>query len=65
MTPIAGEVQWVERLGSRHILDVRIGARLIKAVVRPDHPVRSEGAAWFGFKARPEYILDPDTDRFV
>lgn len=64
-TPIAGKVQWVERLGSRHILDVRIGGRLIKVVVRPDHPVRSEGTAWFGFEVRPEYILDPHTDRFV
>ncbi|MGF1609164.1 MAG: ABC transporter ATP-binding protein [Kiloniellales bacterium] len=63
-TPIAGEVTWVERLGSRHVLDVRLGGTLVKAVVRPDHPVRGEGPAWFGFAPRAEHLLDRDSGIF-
>jgi ABC-type sugar transport system ATPase subunit len=62
--PFAGEVVWVERLGAKHILDVRLGDSLIKAVVRPDHPVSKEGPAWLGFTPRPDLLLDRETGNF-
>ncbi len=63
-TPFTGEVFWIERLGSKSILDVRLGGATIKAVVPPDHPVKTEGMAWFGFEPKPEHLLDLETDRF-
>ena len=63
-TPISGEVTWIERLGSRHVLDVRLGGTAVKAVVRPDHPVRDVGPAWFGFTPRPEHLLDRESGNF-
>jgi ABC-type sugar transport system ATPase subunit len=58
-------VLWVERLGSRNILDVRMGDQAIKVVVRPDHPVQRAGQAWFGFPASQAHWLDRDSGRFV
>ncbi len=66
-TPHPGEVVWVEHLGSRSILDVRFGGagEAIKAVVPPDSAVARPGPAWFGFEARPDRLLDLETDLFV
>jgi len=64
-TPFPAEVRWIERLGARHILDIAVGDALMRAVVRPDHPVGKEGRAFFGFKPGAEHVLDPATDRFI
>jgi ABC-type sugar transport system ATPase subunit len=61
---IESEVLWIERLGSRHVLDVRLGGAVLKVSVRPDHPVASEGKAWLGFRPRVEHLLDPATGAF-
>ncbi|MEX2201917.1 MAG: ABC transporter ATP-binding protein [Dongiaceae bacterium] len=61
---IAAEVIWIERLGSRHVLDIRIGEAIVRASVRPDHPVSQEGPAWLGFTPRAEHLLDPETGLF-
>ncbi len=63
-TAIPGKVVWIERLGAKHVLDVQLGKALIKVVVRPDHPVQSEGPAWFGFTPRPEHLLDRESGVF-
>ena len=63
-TPFQGDVFWIERLGGKSILDVRLGGETIKAVVPFDHPVQREGSAWFGFVPRPHHLLDLETDRF-
>ncbi|MEQ9491375.1 MAG: ABC transporter ATP-binding protein [Alphaproteobacteria bacterium] len=63
-TSIPGKVVWIERLGAKHVLDVQLGKSLIKVVVRPDHPVQSEGPAWFGFTPRPEHLLDRESGVF-
>ena len=63
-TPVPGEVLWIERLGSRHVLDVRLGAQPLKVVVRPNHPVERVGPAWFGLSPRAEHLLDRDTGTF-
>lgn len=64
-TPFAGEILWVERLGSHQILDVRLGDALIKVRTEADHPVQSEGPAWFGFTVPKTRILDRDTRLFI
>ncbi len=64
-TPFAGEVVWVERLGSKHVLDVRLGGAALKAVVRPDHPIQGPGPAWFGFEARGDRLIDGASGQFV
>ena len=64
-TPFAGEVFWVEHLGSKSVLDVRLGEATIKAVVEPDHAVRQEGTAWFGFDPQLKLILDLESERFL
>ena len=64
-TPFQAEVVWVERLGARSIVDVRLGDTIVKAVVRPDHPVEAGRSAWLGFVPRPEHLLDPAVDRFL
>lgn len=64
-TPIAAEVVWIERLGSHHVLDIRLGAQTIRARTRADHPVSREGAAWLGFAPRTEHILDRRNGKFL
>jgi multiple sugar transport system ATP-binding protein len=64
-TPIAAEVVWIERLGSKHILDLRLGGTMLKAVVKPDHPVRREGPAWLGIDAQADCLLDRQTGHFL
>lgn len=64
-TPFPGEVVWVERLGSKHVLDVRLGGAALKAVVRPDHPIQAPGPAWFGFEARGDRLIDGASGQFV
>ncbi len=64
-TPHPGEVLWIERLGSHQILDVNLGGEHIKVRTEADHPVRSEGPAWFGFTLPKGRILDQDTRLFM
>jgi len=63
-TPLAGEVFWIERLGSKSVLDAHLGDATIKAVVGPDHAVSQEGPAWFGFDPKPHYLLDLQSEEF-
>ncbi len=63
-TPLAGEVFWIERLGSKSVLDARLGEATIKAVVAPDHAVSQEGPAWFGFDPEPRYLMDLQSEEF-
>lgn len=64
-TPFAAEVIWIERLGSHHVLDLRLGGVTIRARTRPDHPIGREGPAWLGFTPHAEKILDLGSGRFV
>lgn len=63
--PHAGEVLWIERLGSHQILDVKLGSELIKVRTDADHPVQSGGPAWFGFTLPRGRVLDRDTGLFI
>jgi ABC-type sugar transport system ATPase subunit len=63
--PLPGEVNWIERLGSHHVLDAVVGRQALKVVVTPDHPVRRIGPAWFGLPIHARHWLDRDTGRFI
>lgn len=60
-----GTVTWIERLGSHHVLDVRLGGQVIKVRTRADHSVNREGPAWFGFSVSSHRILDRATGLFM
>ncbi len=64
-TPFPGEILWIERLGSHHVLDVELGGEKIKVRTRADHPVGTEGPGWFGFTPKAEHVLDLDSGRFL
>lgn len=64
-TPVPGEVLWIERLGSRNILDVRLGGQFMRVVTRPDHPVRQPGKGWFGLQREHQLVLDRESGRFI
>ena len=63
--PFSSEVLWVEHLGSRSILGIKLGQTVIKAVVPHDHPVRDEGPAWLGFNPNPRHLIDQKSGRFL
>ncbi len=62
---LPGRVVWVERLGSRNVLDIRLGKHSARAAVPVDHPVQSTGTAWFGFPADCLHVLDCVSNQFV
>jgi ABC-type sugar transport system ATPase subunit len=62
---LPGRVVWVERLGSRNVIEFRLGDRSACATVPPDHPVQATGTAWFGFPADRRHILDRASERFI
>lgn len=64
-THLPGTVIWVERLGSRNVLDFRLGNQSARAAVPVDHPVQSTGPAWFGLPADRWHVLDRATNQFV
>jgi ABC-type sugar transport system ATPase subunit len=63
-TPFAGEVVWIERLGSKRILDLRFAQGIVKAVVPADHAVRREGPVWLGFTPKAEHLIDKEGELF-
>lgn len=65
LTPMPGEVLWIERLGNRNILDVRIGKQFMRVSTRPDHPLQVPGQGWFGFQRKHQLVLDRQSGRFT
>lgn len=64
-TPLRGDITWIEHLGSKSILDVRLGRNVVKIVVSPQHPANRRGEVWFGFTPKPQYLLDLESDQFL
>lgn len=64
-TPFRGDVYWIEHLGSKSILDVRLGREEMKVVVPPQRDHDHRGEIWLGFRAGPEQLLDLDRDCFI
>jgi multiple sugar transport system ATP-binding protein len=62
--PIGAEMLWVEHLGNRSILALRVGDSALKAVVMPDHPLSADRRVWVGLRPEPEHLLDRETGVF-
>ena len=62
--PIGAEIRWVEHLGNRSILALRVGDAVVKAVVMPDHPLGADGRVWVGLRPEPEHLLDRESGVF-
>ena len=63
-TPHPGKVMWIERLGSRQILDISLGASSIKAIVKPDYRVQEADPAWVGITPHSHHLVDSATGLF-
>jgi len=64
-TPIAARIAWVEHLGAKHILDLRLGDALVKAAVPRDFRAAADDTVWIGFDPQPHRLLDRDSGRFL
>lgn len=62
--PIRGVLAYTERLGSRSILNIDLGGRLLKATVPPDENYGENDSIWLGIPVEPEHVMDPQTGRF-
>ena len=60
-----GKVLWIERLGPFQVLDIQLGAHILKVRTRTDHAVNREGPVWCGFEIRAEHILNRSTGLFL
>ncbi len=63
-TPFPGQVVWVERLGSKAVLDLRFAEQIVKAVVPPEHATAAEGPVWLGFTPKAEHLIDSERALF-
>ena len=64
-TPFPADILWVEHLGARRILDLRLGGATVKASVSRGYPGRPGDIAHIGFRAQPHRLLDRETGRFM
>ena len=64
-TPFAARVVWVEHLGPKRVLDLRLGDALVKAAVSRDFRVAADDTVFIGFYPQPHRLLDRDTGRFL
>jgi ABC-type sugar transport system ATPase subunit len=62
--PIASEIQWVEHLGNRTIVALRVGDIALKAVVPPGHPLGAGRRAWIGLRPDLNHLLNRETGAF-
>lgn len=62
--PIGAEVLWVEHLGNRSIVALRMGEVTLSAVVPPDHPLNADRRAWVGLRPEPQHLLSRESGVF-
>jgi multiple sugar transport system ATP-binding protein len=62
--PIASEILWVEHLGNRSIVALRVGDTALKAVVPPGHPFGAGRRAWIGLRPHPHHLLSRESGVF-
>jgi multiple sugar transport system ATP-binding protein len=65
-TPLKAELLWVEHLGNRSILALKIGETTLKSVVPPDSAslLDHTQTVWIGMKPEPHHLLNRDTGMF-
>ncbi len=64
-TPHEAQVVWVERLGSRSVVELRFGDQTLRARVTAGESISTEHPAWFGFAPEIKHLFDPSTDLFI
>lgn len=62
--PVEGEISWVEHLGNRSIVALRVGGTALKAVVAPDRPLGAGRRAWIGLQPDSHHLLNRETGAF-
>jgi ABC-type sugar transport system ATPase subunit len=62
--PIASEIRWVEHLGNRTIVALRMGNTELKAVVPPRHPLGAGRSTWIGLRPYLHHLLNRETGAF-
>ena len=63
-TPHVAEIIWVEHIGSKSIVDLRLKDSILRVMTSSDDPVTKKQTAWFGFDPKLDYLLDPQTGKF-
>lgn len=62
--PIGARILWVEHLGNRSIVALRMGDVTLTAVVPPNHPLNADRRAWVGLRPEPQHLLSRETGVF-
>ena len=62
--PIGAEILWVEHLGNRSIVALRMGEAALKAVVAPNRPLGTDRHVWIGLRPDPHHLLSRETGIF-
>ena len=64
-TPFPARTVWVEHLGPKRVLDLRLGDALVKAAVPRDFRAAADDTVFIGFDPQPHRLLDRDSGRFL
>jgi multiple sugar transport system ATP-binding protein len=64
-TPTSGRVEWVERLGHKSHVDIRIGGTFIRATVPANRRIGADENIWIGFDVQPQLLLDSKSGEFL
>ncbi len=64
-TPFPARIVWVEHLGPKRVLDLRLGDTLVKAAVPRDFRVAADDTVFIGFDPQRHRLLDRDSGRFL
>jgi ABC-type sugar transport system ATPase subunit len=62
--PIEAKILWVEHLGNRSIIALRMSEVTLAAVVPPNHPLNTDRRAWVGLRPEPQHLLNRETGVF-
>jgi multiple sugar transport system ATP-binding protein len=62
---LSASVSHIERLGSKNILNIKFGGRLLKAIVPPEEHYAENDPIWLNIPVEPEHLIDSQTDKFL
>ncbi|GAB5471280.1 MAG: ABC transporter ATP-binding protein [Rhodospirillales bacterium] len=64
-TPFPAQVDWVEQLGSKTVLDLTLAGQALHAVVSAESPLQPGATIHIGFDAKPALLLDSKSGIFL
>ena len=64
-TPTFGQVEWIEQLGHKSNVDIRVGSTFIKATIPANQKFETNDPIWIGFDIKPHLLLDRNNQEFV